>query len=343
MPAWTHRAMVRWSPWRSWPKGTVQSDRPYDFGTIKGLMRIQVTAYGREDEDTEALRTSPLMWRLYDVNVTDAHLIGRNIVFEEGKRATFDVKKLHTRARPGELDVVCLVQCHWEEDWILALASSVVSEVSARLCLSFGDTFRPIAPVHISRMPSYRTVSPPFGHEIRARRAFDETEIEAHLAETLKRNSTGQVDRAAFARMNIVVRRYLRAASQFDRVDEFLDLWQVCEILSIDLGPDNEAIHSRIAKGLTAYVGAGRTKGTIENALGIAKLSALRSDLVHGRRDNILGEDIKLLACIARTLLRKETQLPYEADPTLEAAMAKYTAGKLEAKRLGGRKGPSNP
>lgn len=65
-------------------------------------------------------------------------------------------------------------------------------------------------------------------------------------------------------------------------------------------------------------------------------LAARLGDIVHGRRDDIPAEDLSLLARIARELVRKELDFPYERNSALEGPLSAYEKAKKAGKQARG-------
>ena len=342
-PKFRYIAMARWKPWQAWPPGMVSRGASLKIGTTEFDLQLIVTAY--DEKDQAALAKSYVMWRPGNWAQVP-YMVGSMITLEVGESA--NLHDLVGTARPGELDIVCVASIEQEADWVLPLLKSIIHAASASLSVSLEDVFQQVAPVSTKITgPKRRGVPSPHLHTRGlAKRLVTNGAIRDAMDQALLPYLDGRVSTERAAVLSTTVRRFMRAATQMDSVDRYLDYWLVCEVLTSDIGPDDEAPHSKIAKSLAPHLGrAGKPgKRLVENGLRLPDLFLRRSDIVHGRRDDVSFEDCWLLARIAKELVRKEIGLAYVPDSALEDALSKYEQAKKANKQTrvtkkGGAKG----
>ncbi len=163
--------MLRLRPWQTWPVGRWSVQQNLQVGPVEALVELSVTGYGEQDQG--ALDISPIMWRP-EVWAKSPHMMGSKIILQPGS-STAVVAESITKARPGEIDVICFVATNEEPEWSRQLLISMVYAVSASLGIALNDTFQMAGPVatrkavHQQREP---LDSPPFDLEVRVRNAM---------------------------------------------------------------------------------------------------------------------------------------------------------------------------
>ena len=161
-------------------------------------------------------------------------MVGSKLIFEQGKKDEADGSGWFTKARSGELDIVCVAVSNERVDWLLPpFLTSLTYAVMARLSLTFNDTFKLVSPVATSvRVPNEAGVrSPPFGTEIRSKRTVTTQAIHDSLGQMVQRYGERRVwERGAI--LSIAVRRFMLAEVRTDAIDQYLDYWLICEVLT---------------------------------------------------------------------------------------------------------------
>jgi hypothetical protein len=321
-PEFVHLAMTRVKPWQPWPTGTVSVQQGFTSGTLTGVVELLVTTYSQQDQ--AALDASPMMWAS-EPSSKNADVIGSTIVLSPGSSSTAVVDSV-IKARPGDIDIICGTMSNEEADWLPQYLTSLVYAVSATLSIACNDIFQVVAPVatrRVARGEREGFDSPPFDIDVRHKKTVAEEVIRDALQQAIQPFVSGRIWGERILVLSSAVRRFMIAGSRTNPVDRFLDYWLACEFLTSHM-PKDGGIHSKIAKSLSEHMGRSTSSGKkkAENALRLKDLSSRRGEIVHGMREDIPPDDLKLLTQIANELVRKELGIAYAHNPVLEEALA---------------------